>query len=1589
MSLTIDQLLAQESSSEDDDIGESSSVACRNGDVAVNPGAGVGVGDRDCPPPPLASAQIKVDDRQIQPSAATTTVMPSSRPALTVEEALAQGDLSDDDDDERISTVEKPSVEEALMSGVERGAYTGDDCLSDWSQDEQDCGVAHMASLDEVLAMNSDSSDEDGAFGGGGIPTAESAEKMIPNSGEASKRGGADDSEAALVDADEDATGLEAFCKSPFEWCLEHERSLLSGASVGGGAGANEVALGDIDASLGAGASVVAPFPIIETQPCAEKRRLLAQECGLPTCVTASSKLVAVGSIRGVVVLWDPKAAQDTEIQPQILHPPGNEEAVAVTAAAISPDGSSLLVGHKNGQLVLWDLTTGKPASVMKDTHSCAVLSVAFTRSSWQTALSADAGGTVFILTFSSTFGRRDCKHQLLLDRSSSVGTTLRVLPLPPVPPPINHPADSHCLVALCATRATVLLTLHPQAQLLQKMQYRGKEAPSKGDAWVPDAVWLRLETREWVDGTQQAAADPRLCVVFGQTVHIMRVGFTKEKSQMKEEFKICLEHRYVWGATIQNVSAFNESVLAVFDSTNTLSVVQLPAASEEDVENGGKEAQKHRQHLTAVHSEDVSSWSTVYHSHGLEDGARSHHSAFAVFRGRSRALYAVGMREIWSLQIRRWGKQVEELVNKNSWPAALGVFLALSRGSLPPLLDYPHALGPRRRAIESRTTQVIQSYLSSRLQQDTSRPRARQMCHTALGACVEMGLWSVLYKTVFECFKAAGHMSVYCNTLEPFIVKGRIPRGQMDSEVLSSILQSYSLPLEEEEQTALQHIRSTERNGGSTSTIRSAEATVVSMPFCVDCDHYPLLFPVARRIQQLILYVDVSQLDLNMSIRLFTQHRLWTALLRVYCALGDFASPLELLLGECLQLAKRSHQPNPADATRIPTEEAPLLQCRLTRKLYFFLRRCFELRGFPFDAEADKSRAVAPGAKGIAELLTCIFRLQPGVTGKSLPPPTFLRLLRLSPFGFFGALSVLYTSPAAREALCSLEQSPNTGKASGDMAGPSPLSLSGLLDAAHVAMDAAKRQCLEDKTELPANTDFEFLWFVARAVPEAKVALPSPQLERVVEQLLAAADLQDVQSGRASAKRPNTPLLGSGARSPAEAERCLLAVLEVQDPLDESKRLGLIAKAMHRGFFKSASWLHECHGEYDQALDCRFRDDALSSGVFEYIILRLAAEEQAGANSQAAALVEATMQRLPKLVAIDAEQCAEMICEHFASSADHDGVLDRLRHRGYPQIELKYLETLLVKCRRNHWRHPEEQREFFDSHVVRYIELLCSISPAAVLPFLQDNEALPLRECLELCRAHSVTDASVYLLERTGDFGAVLDLMLSGYSKALEQLHACFLEPRTEDRQVVTKALRRLTGTNLKVDAAKVDGAWWDGFGDAQRCVDLINDASELSSRNSNLMTADQLEELWFGVLARTVQWQEKAAVNKESSKRFAGITAAFADLSSQVMIGVLAYLSLPRALKWICETFGASSLGIWKESLQQMLSGLAFQQGLLQAAKAVAARDVVRPFMAVKMRGVRGVLVSPETPASTASTTSSGALRIRLGARSTDKLH
>ena len=69
------------------------------------------------------------------------------------------------------------------------------------------------------------------------------------------------------------------------------------------------------------------------------------------------------------------------------------------------------------------------------------------------------------------------------------------------------------------------------------------------------------------------------------------------------------------------------------------------------------------------------------------------------------------------------------------------------------------------------------------------------------------------------------------------------------------------------------------------------------------------------------------------------------------------------------------------------------------------------------------------------------------------------------------------------------------------------------------------------------------------------------------------------------------------------------------------------------------------------------------------------------------------------------------------------------------------------------------------------YIRLLCQFEPMHVYAYLSTRDDYPLDPCLRLCQEYNITDATAFLLERTGDVNGALDLIVSALGIELGKL--------------------------------------------------------------------------------------------------------------------------------------------------------------------------------------------------------------------------
>ncbi|KAM3306257.1 hypothetical protein P3S67_013127 [Capsicum chacoense] len=64
------------------------------------------------------------------------------------------------------------------------------------------------------------------------------------------------------------------------------------------------------------------------------------------------------------------------------------------------------------------------------------------------------------------------------------------------------------------------------------------------------------------------------------------------------------------------------------------------------------------------------------------------------------------------------------------------------------------------------------------------------------------------------------------------------------------------------------------------------------------------------------------------------------------------------------------------------------------------------------------------------------------------------------------------------------------------------------------------------------------------------------------------------------------------------------------------------------------------------------------------------------------------------------------------------------------------------------------------------YIELLCRYERKSVLRFLETSESYRVERCLYICQEYAVIDAANFLLERAGDIGSALLLVISSLNE-------------------------------------------------------------------------------------------------------------------------------------------------------------------------------------------------------------------------------
>ncbi|CAD7952102.1 unnamed protein product [Amoebophrya sp. A120] len=366
--------------------------------------------------------------------------------------------------------------------------------------------------------------------------------------------------------------------------------------------------------------------------------------------------------------------------------------------------------------------------------------------------------------------------------------------------------------------------------------------------------------------------------------------------------------------------------------------------------------------------------------------------------------LYLLTDQGFTQIELTSWLKLTNMLLDTDSlnssssnkrWEEILRLFVDVFDGKLTPLLDFPIEDKQRKPILKQKITQFLIGFLDYQLvvaekmakkilqtqkrlgmdasvteKQSAIKPAEeiqqlmKKTVETVITVCLKCDLYDPMYKRFFARLSTKKQKSYFINALEQYLLLENGLVKEIDAEVYSSILDSYSARLQEEEETVARlfkktastasngppgsrafassavQVGSTSRGGSDASTssvgffsvkdftlavdsLKDGEMKpLATLPYHIQHDEYlnvklgedqvdffPHAFESALHLTRLVISSrnDLFRLDLNLAIRILTQFRCYTALIYVYLATKDFTSPLELLVGECTRIFNKS----------------------------------------------------------------------------------------------------------------------------------------------------------------------------------------------------------------------------------------------------------------------------------------------------------------------------------------------------------------------------------------------------------------------------------------------------------------------------------------------------------------------------------------------------------------------------------------------------------------------------------------------------------------------------------------------------------
>ena len=1313
-------------------------------------------------------------------------------------------------------------------------------------------------------------------------------------------------------------------------------------------------------------------------------------EIGLPTAVSIGSKFIAVGTQRGVILVFDLFEELRQKLGLSTLG--GNDAPVAaskqfgsISSIDLSGNGENLVAGYTSGCIAVWDVIKGTIVKHVSDMHPSPITNLRFISEKSLTFISVDAGGLVNKVTFSKPllWTTYNVESECLLD--GTAGQILALSILSPISSlkfiPMNHTnnnkqpyhqsANRIVLIALSSARSSFAIAVEPTVSVLHRWtkpsdeqmnlenfvsmrneEMNSIEAHEKNDQqFVPD-IYLPCLAWNWaiVSGGENSVT-PILARGWGCSIQFLRASFPAYQENERADESI---H---WPAFGDHDEFQSAAPVVAMEWMGNRSLMYLTLTNEMIIVDTVM--------MTLTERLDFSGIKLVYAEFALsrntneKEGDQSLSTTFQnSIRSCEDRVFVLCQEELKTLSIVKIQQRINALEEDGEWLEALALALDHYESTIKSqedrkrdpdgkgdIINHPEFVSKlRKTSDEEWIADLLIRYLNLAVENAPESAMNLSTAHTKsanrkrtnskidlaqshfqmlAGVCIEFCIVTrrldLLFNDVYDQFKDSGYTYVFLDVLEPYVLNDKLQ--YIAPEAMSQFVEHCKI-------------------SNDVSTV-----------------------------ERCLLHMDVTIMDFDSILSLLRQNRMFSALIHVYThGLDDYISPLEALFESVFDSAD-SEIISQRRGDGVPHTKFE----RYGYKVILYLRHCFTNRSFPLGNELRPENRIDTLRPEILHFLKSkkykTKRVE--LVDKSIRKseyPYVKALMMVDAKAFLDTLSLAFDAPGLR-----FKESIDNQAS---------------LDDWHKVVDSSylmkgSGQDSEDASIIESKPDCECLdrMDFARILSSIVISLESfdatfgnvdqfQVTRNVFYEFMAKYLLRGVF--RAPPELTMSVILRLSARC---AQGDIIKLLQVL-PRNSFDKAAVIKIVEYEGMSRAALVLYKsgvvelfegtCSSSsgakyFIKAIESYLKDkeEKFRLEAFDYVkaeciggsTFRTDGDERTIHD----VLRNALCTKLCALVNLDPVLSAQLVAEIFIDELDT--ILNALERAEEGVVQFKFFHAIISGslAKIDAVAGPVLLAHLTVDHHQQYLELMTRFHPDMVYQHLIGHDNYRADECLQLCQAHDIADASAYLLEKMGNVSSALQLMLQTLEGRMMSLKRVIRGLSNSSSSFPTHS-KNLIRRNHVMKTAK--SAYHDTK-EAQSVRQILTVALDLCERNSSSTSnSGHGSQLWFNVLDRLINAKGFLRLSKELPEHSEIMLNVLSNLLKMTMERMVSNVALPDLVRKITRDHAGNRLGEFREMISTMLGTYASELEICSSAVNVMNKDVqelMKLRYRLKMRGAK----------------------------------